>query len=273
MPELPEVETIRRGLLKTVKGKRIKAITILLPKMVRRHASPSEVTRRARGKVVVDIRRRGKTLLFFLDSRDVLIFRLGMTGQMLWSHPKAMLKKDKYTHVIIDFGKRERILFRDMRQFGEVYITTESHLEKVLAMGAEPLEEGFSLGTLTQITSSSMRIKQLLMDQRKIAGIGNIYSDEILFVAGIHPLKPADALRKKELLLLHRAIGEILTEAIARKGDTIGQYRDLFGESGGYQEVHRVYQRSEEPCYRCGSLIRRIKLAGRSCHFCPSCQK
>jgi len=273
MPELPEVETIRRGLLKTVKGKRIKAITILLPKMVRRHASPKEVTRRARGKVVVDIRRRGKTLLFFLDSRDILIFRLGMTGQMLWSYPKAMLKKDKYTHVIIDFDKRERVLFRDMRQFGEVYITTESHLEKVLAMGAEPLEEGFSLGTLTQITSSSMRIKQLLMDQRKIAGIGNIYSDEILFVAGIHPLKPADALRKKELLLLHRAIGEILTEAIARKGDTIGQYRDLFGESGGYQEVHRVYQRSEEPCYRCGSLIRRIKLSGRSCHFCPSCQK
>jgi formamidopyrimidine-DNA glycosylase len=273
MPELPEVETIKRGLRKKVKGKKIKAVKVLLPKMVRRNASEKEVSSRARGKKVVEIKRRGKALLFILDSPDVLIFRLGMTGQMLWSNPRSPLKKDKYTHVIINFENSERILFRDIRQFGEVFVIAECALEETLNMGIEPLDKNFTRKTLAQVTSSPMKIKNLLMDQKKIAGIGNIYSDEILFEAGIHPLKPACVLKSKELGMLHRAIGSILNEAIACKGDTIGQYRDAFGESGQYQNYHRVYQRGGDPCHRCNTPVKRVKLSGRSCHFCPSCQK
>jgi formamidopyrimidine-DNA glycosylase len=273
MPELPEVETIKRGLRQKVKGKKIKAVKVLLPKMVRRHSSSREVVSRARGKKVVEIKRRGKALLFILDSPDVLIFRLGMTGQMLWSHPRNPLRKDKHTHVIINFENGERILFRDMRQFGELFVSSECDLEETLNMGIEPLDKDFTSKTLARITSSPMKIKNLLMDQKKIAGIGNIYADEILFEAGIHPLKPACLLKRKELGMLHRSIRAILNEAIACKGDTIGQYRNAFGERGQYQNYHRVYQRGGDPCHRCHTPVKRVKLSGRSCHFCPSCQK
>jgi len=273
MPELPEVETIRRGLNKIIRGKKIKNITISLPRMVRRHPSKNVVINKARGKIVVDVKRRGKSLLFILNSSDVLIFRLGMTGQMLWSHPQFPVSEDKHTHLIIDFRKGERILFRDTRQFGEAYLTTKDNLEKTLKMGAEPLDKGFTLGTLKDIISSPIKIKSLLMDQKKIAGIGNIYSDEILFEAGIHPLKQASLLKGKELKKLHRAIGTILNEAIACRGDTIGQYRNIFGERGKYQNFHRVYQREGEPCQSCSTPIKRVKISGRSCHFCPHCQK
>ena len=273
MPELPEVETIRRGLVKTIKGKKIKNLIILLPKMVRRHTSGKEVVKRARGKKIVKVKRRGKSILFILDSSDVLIFRLGMTGQMLWSHPAFPVSKDKHTHVIIDFGQGEKIFFKDMRQFGEMYLATEDNLEGALNMGVEPLGKRFTCETLKDITSSQMKIKPLLMDQKRIAGIGNIYSDEILFEAGIHPLKPSCLLKSKELKNLHRAIGSILNEAIACRGDTISQYRNILGESGQYQNFHRVYQREGEPCHRCNTPVRRTKLSGRSCHFCPHCQK
>ena len=273
MPELPEAETIRRGLIKTVKGKKIKNIVVSLPKMVRRHASRKGVINRVRGKTIANIKRRGKSLLFILDSADVLVFRLGMTGQMLWSYPESPVSKDKHTHVVIDFGEGEEILFRDVRQFGEVYITEKCNLEKTLKMGEEPLNKSFTLETLKQITSSPVKIKSLLMDQKRIAGIGNIYSDEILFEAGIHPLKPSCSLKSKELKKLHGAIGSILREAIACGGDTIADYRSFFGESGRYQNFHRVYQREGEPCQRCDTPVRRVKLSGRSCHFCPRCQK
>ena len=273
MPELPEVETIRKGLNQTVKGKRIKKVIILLPKMVRKDNLKQKIISRTRGKMILNVNRRGKALLFILDSPDVLIFRLGMTGQMLWSCPPIPLRRDKHTHIIVDFGKGERILFRDMRQFGEICLVKKEDVEETLNMGAEPLKRGFNHEVLTRLTSSSVKIKHLLMDQKRVAGIGNIYSDEILFEAGIHPLKPGRLLKIKELKRLHRAISLILNEAIACKGDTISQYRNILGESGRYQNFHRVYQREGEDCHRCSTPIRRIKIAGRSCHFCPSCQK
>jgi formamidopyrimidine-DNA glycosylase len=196
-----------------------------------------------------------------------------MTGQLLWSHPDGLLDEDKHTHVIIDFERGGRILFRDIRQFGELYLVQKGALEETLQMGAEPLKKSFTLEALKKISSSSLKIKHLLMDQKKIAGIGNIYSDEILFEAGIHPFKPASSLTGKELQRLHHAIGTILREAIACKGDTLSDYRTLFGEKGQYQHFHRVYQRKGESCRRCTAPIERVKLSGRSCHFCPSCQK
>ena len=273
MPELPEAETIRKGLNKTVKGKRIKNVTISLPNMVKRYASKRDVVNRARGKIIANIRRRGKSILFILDPSDILVFRLGMTGQMLWSHPQSPVSKDKHTHITIDFGGGERILFRDIRQFGEVYMTREENLEDTLNMGAEPLDKNFTLQLLKRITSSSAKIKPLLMDQKRIAGIGNIYSDEILFEAGLHPFRPAHSFKEKELEKLHGAIGSVLNEAIACGGDTILDYRNIHGEGGRYQNFHRVYQREGEPCHTCHTPIKRLKLSGRSCHFCPECQK
>ncbi|MCK5186084.1 MAG: hypothetical protein KAR43_03060 [Deltaproteobacteria bacterium] len=165
------------------------------------------------------------------------------------------------------------MLFRDIRQFGEVYITRKESLEETLKMGVEPLNKNFTLKSLKQITSSSVKIKPLLMDQKRIAGIGNIYSDEILFEAGIHPFRPAYSFKEKELKKLHWAIGSILNEAIACGGDTIADYRNILGERGRYQNFHRVYQREGEPCHKCNTPIKRLKLSGRSCHFCPRCQK
>lgn len=272
MPELPEAETIRKGLHKTVRGKRIKEVTITLPSMVRRFASKQDVVKRTRGKIIAAIRRRGKSILFILDSSDVLVFRLGMTGQLLWSHPRSRVDKDKHTHLTIDFDGGEKIFFRDIRQFGEVYITEKESLEETLNMGAEPLTKTFTLQSLKQIMSSSIKIKPLLMDQKRIAGIGNIYSDEILFEAGIHPFRPAFSFNDDELKKLHWAIGFILDEAIARGGDTIADYRNVLGENGDYQNFHRVYQREGEPCHRCCTPVKRVKLSGRSCHFCPQCQ-
>jgi len=272
MPELPEVETLRRSLVKKIKGKKIVDLTITLPSMVRRFISRKELIRRVRGNTVVAVKRRGKSLLLILDSSDVLIVRLGMTGQLIWSAHHRPVTVDKYTHIIIHFGKEERVLFRDVRQFGEMYLTEKSDLENILKMGAEPLKQGFTPEVLGMITSSTVKIKNLLMDQRRIAGIGNIYADEILFEAGIHPLKQACSLKRTELKGLHQAIGLVLREAIACKGDTFSDYRTLSGGQGTYQHFHRVYQREGEPCRRCRGSIVRVKLSGRSCHFCPSCQ-
>jgi formamidopyrimidine-DNA glycosylase len=273
MPELPEVETLRRSLVKKVKGKKIVDLTITLPKMVRRFISWKELIKRVRGNTVDAIKRRGKSLLFILDTSDVLIVRLGMTGQLIWSSQNRPVEVDKYTHIIFHFEKGERVLFRDVRQFGEVYLTEKRNLENILKMGAEPLQKEFTPEMLGTITSSTVKIKNLLMDQRRIAGIGNIYSDEILFEAGIHPLKRACSLRHTELNNLHKAIGLVLDEAIACKGDTFSDYRTLSGGQGTYQHFHRVYQREGESCRRCSGSIVRVKLSGRSCHYCPGCQK
>ena len=273
MPELPEVETIRRNLARIIKGKRISRLTVILPGMVKRGITPEELVRRTRNRHITAVKRRGKSLLIVLDSSDVLIFRLGMTGQMLWSHPRRPARKDTHTHVIIDFGRGERILFRDVRRFGGVFLTEKKNIEKTLAMGAEPLHRSFTPEALDIIASSRVRIKQLLMDQKRIAGIGNIYSDEILFEAGIHPLTPACTLGGEQVQKLHQAVCSILREAIACKGDTFSDYRTVFGERGSYQNHHRVYQRQGEPCKRCDTPIVRIRISGRSCHFCPSCQK
>jgi len=273
MPELPEVETIRRNLARTIKGKRISRVTILQPSMVKREVTPAELAKRARGRTVIAVKRRGKALLLILDTADAMVFRLGMTGQMLWSSPGRPVRRDMHTHVIIDFGAGERLLFRDPRRFGEMYLTGKGNIECILRMGTEPLHRNFTPVVLNSVINSRVRIKQLLLDQKKIAGIGNIYSDEILFEAGIHPCTPSCSIKGVRLGKLHKAVCLILREAIACNGDTVSDYRTAFNENGSYQDNHRVYQRQGEPCLRCGTPIERMRLGGRSSHYCPHCQK
>jgi len=273
MPELPEVETIRRNLARTIKGKRISHLTVLQPAMVKREVTPAELAKRARGRTVIAVKRRGKALLLILDTADVMVFRLGMTGQMLWSSHGRPVRRDRHTHVIIDFGAGERLLFRDTRRFGEIYLTGTGNIERILRMGAEPLRRKFTPAVLHDVINSRVRIKQLLLDQQRIAGIGNIYSDEILFEAGIHPCTPSCSIKGVRLGKLHKAVCLILREAIACNGDTVSDYRTAFNENGTYQDNHRVYQRQGEPCLRCGTPIERMRLGGRSSHYCPKCQK
>jgi formamidopyrimidine-DNA glycosylase len=273
MPELPEVETIRRNLARTIKGKRIRRLTILQPAMVKREITPPMLAKRARNRFITAVKRRGKALLMFLDSPEVIVFRLGMTGQILWSHPGRPVRRDKHTHVIIEFGTGERLLFRDPRRFGEMYLTGKGNIERILRMGTEPLHRNFTPVVLNGVINSRVRIKQLLLDQKRIAGIGNIYSDEILFEAGIHPCTPSCSIKGVRLGKLHKAVCLILREAIACNGDTVSDYRTAFNENGSYQDNHRVYQRQGEPCLRCGTPIERMRLGGRSSHYCPKCQK
>lgn len=268
MPELPEVETIRRDLLQLVLNKKITGMEIFLPRMIRRHRSAKEITNRTVGRKVGRLERRGKSLLFFLNG-DVLVIHLGMTGQILFSTKEHPFERDKYTHVVISFDKDDRLLFKDVRQFGQMYVIKKDGLEESLELGPEPLATNFTLEALQKILSASTKIKPLLMDQKKIAGIGNIYSDEILFEAKIHPLRPANSLSKEETERLYRAIPKILKEGIKYRGTSVDAYVNALGRQGSYARRHRVYRREGEPCLVCRTKIKRITLGGRSAHFCP----
>ncbi len=272
MPELPEVETIRRDLINLVAGKTILGIRIKLPRIIRKHKSAGEIRKRIVGKKVKELDRRGKSLLFHLDG-DILVIHLGMTGQILFSTQKHPFQKDKYTHAVIDFEEGKQLLFKDVRQFGQMYVVRKENLEKTLELGPEPLVKSFTLDVLRKLLSAPTKIKVLLMDQKKIAGIGNIYSDEILFEARIHPLRPANSLSQDEVKRLYQAIAAILKKGIKYRGTSADSYLDALGRKGRYEEHHRVYRRSGEPCRVCRTTIKRITIGGRSAHFCPKCQK
>jgi len=273
MPELPEVETIKRDLEKQVTGKMISRIEINLPRIARKHFNQDEIAARVNEGTVKEVRRRGKYLLFYLDSSDILIFHLGMTGQLLFCSFNSPFEIDKYTHVVIHLGDDQKILFRDPRQFGQVFVINQEELSEKLDLGPEPLSVGFTEEVLHSILKRPTKIKPLLLDQKRIAGIGNIYADEILFEAGLYPLKPANSLTGNEVSRLFLAIGNVLTEGIEQRGTSISDFVDASGEKGNMQNKHRVYGRSEKPCPRCGTSIKRTVIGGRGTHFCPRCQR
>ncbi len=273
MPELPEVETIKQDLETQVVGKEISKIEIRLPRMTRKHHSQKEVQKKVEGRTILSLERRGKFLLFHLDSANIIVLHLGMTGQLLHSTPQSPVEIDKYSHVIFHLDSDEALVFRDIRQFGKVYITGKTQLEKELDLGPEPLSPTFTEEDLASILNRTTKIKQLLMDQKRIAGIGNIYSDEILFEAGIHPLRPANSLTQKENHRLFTAIQNVLKEGIEFRGTSVDTYVDVSGRKGGMQNRRRIYRRTGEPCLQCGKPVQKIKIGGRSTHFCPKCQK
>lgn len=273
MPELPEVETIKRDLEKQVTGKIICRMEINLPRIARKHCNQDEITTRAEGQTIKEVKRRGKFLLFYLDSSDILIFHLGMTGQILFCSIDSPFGIDKYTHAVVYLKNSEKILFRDPRQFGQIFVINQEEISEKLDLGPEPLSDNFTEEILRSILNRPTKIKSLLLDQKRIAGIGNIYADEILFEAGLHPLKPANSLNKKEITRLFMAIRNVLTEGIEQRGTSISDYVDASGKKGNMQNKHRVYRRSKKPCPCCGASIERTVIRGRGTHFCPRCQK
>lgn len=272
MPELPEVETIVRSLSSKLRGLEVLSATVFSSHLLR-NTSPSFL-RRLKGRKVVDMRRRGKLIL--LDFKDdlSLVFHLKMTGQLFFS-PLGE-PRDKHTHFVLSFKSQERELrFRDVRKFGFLMgmKTSEAFLTDELGLlGPEPLEIDFSHFKMI-FQGRKARLKSLLLDQKFIAGIGNIYADEILFQAKLHPLIPASQLTDVHLKRLSLATKDVLNEAIRCKGSSIRDYLDDEGERGNFQDHHRVYGREDLPCFICEEAIRRIRVGDRSSFFCPRCQK
>lgn len=278
MPELPEVETIRRDLEKEVVGRRIKQIEIKGKRSIRRHRTPAEFKKHLEGKKIIYSRRAGKYLLLGLDGEEVLIVHLGMSGQLL----RTKSAKDttlRHTHVVITFTQGGQLRFVDPRTFGEMFVTSPgelgSQVPEVAHLGFDPLDDVMSWTSFGQLLASRhVGLKTLLMDQKFVAGIGNIYSDEILFAAGLRYDRYSDSLSSQEIRRLYRAMVETLTEAVKYRGSSLAdeQYRDLYGEVGEYQGQHQVYDREGEPCRRCRNSIVRVKMNGRSAFLCDHCQ-
>jgi formamidopyrimidine-DNA glycosylase len=272
MPELPEVEVIRQDLARRVVGRRIRRVEITEPRLTRRRGTPRRVEMALAGHSVKALRRRGKCFVFNLG-QDSLVIRLGMTGQLLWRQGDEDVRPDRHTHARFLFSGNNVLAYRDIRKFGEIFLLPTKDVERILSLGVEPLEASFTPEMLRRVCGSSSKIKPLLLDQAKIAGIGNIYADEALFRAGIRPTRRASSLRAEEVRALQRAIRAVLLAGIRHRGSSISDYRDADGQPGRFVPLHRVYRRHGKPCVRCGTPIRRIILGQRGTHFCPTCQR
>ncbi len=278
MPELPEVETVRRGLERHLVGRRIERVEVGRERTVRR-TSREAVIAGLTDTVVEAADRRGKYLLLPLDSGDTLMIHLRMSGQVLLAAADAV--RPAHTHVVLHLDDGNEAWFVDPRTFGEVVVfdpdRVEVELPELARMGVDPIAEPFDVRVLRRAFGSTSRaLKPLLLDQHVVAGIGNIYADEILHRARLRPDRPASSLDRRRLGILQRAIVKVLSDAIAAGGSTLGdaQYVDLMGEGGSYQDDHRVYGRGGERCVTCGrGWVRRSVTGGRGTHWCPVCQR
>ena len=277
MPELPEVETVRRGLDRHLVGRRITTVEVGRERTVRR-TSREALIAGLTDTVVEAADRRGKYLVLPLDSGDALMIHLRMSGQVLLAAAGA--SRPPHTHVVMHLDDGHEAWFVDPRTFGEVVVfdpdNVEVELPELARLGVDPIADPFDATILRAAFGGSRRaLKPLLLDQHVVAGIGNIYADEILHRARLRPDRAASTLDRRRLRVLHASIVGVLSEAIAAGGSTLGdsQYVDLMGEGGSYQDDHRVYGRGGERCSTCGrGWIRRTVTGGRGTHYCPVCQ-
>ncbi|NLZ39386.1 MAG: DNA-formamidopyrimidine glycosylase [Firmicutes bacterium] len=274
MPELPEVETIRRGLEKVLPGRKISKVDVRYSGSIKM-PTVSKFTAKLPGRRVIKIGRRGKYLQIFLDNESVLVIHLRMTGKLIFSFTPLTI--DKHTHVIFTFSDHSVLYFNDIRKFGTIYwlpIKRMYEIKGLACLGPEPFSPEFCPGYMAEkLAKKKTTIKAVLLNQEFVAGLGNIYVDEALFRAQIHPQRAAASLTQKEMAALYRAICEVLQEAINCRGTTMSDYRDATGAYGGFQQLLRVYRRSGKACLVCGYPIERIIVAGRGTHYCPNCQK
>lgn len=270
MPELPEAETIARQLQRQLAGRTLGRVRLTRTDIV--HGDPRPLAKLLPGRRVGRVSRQAKRVILALDGGIELVFRLGMTGRMIVRPCDEPVAKHTHLRIKID-GTCNELRFCDPRRFGGVWCLTDNKqsIGKPLgAVGLEPLE--VKPAAFRTVMNRRRQIKALLMDQAVIAGLGNIYCDESLHAAGIHPLARADTLSSKRTNRLLRAIRMTLRKAIRFNGSTLMDYRDADGREGSFQKLHRVYQREGQPCAACRAPIRRILAAGRSTFFCPKCQ-
>ncbi|HXS93540.1 MAG TPA: bifunctional DNA-formamidopyrimidine glycosylase/DNA-(apurinic or apyrimidinic site) lyase [Candidatus Limnocylindrales bacterium] len=263
MPELPEVETVTRSITPLV-GRRIVNAEFRCMRVLR-GGDPQQMAERLRGRKIAGVKRYGKFIVVTLDRGGYFLIHLGMTGKLLLGGEPG-----KHTHGILTLD-RGVLLYDDSRQFGCLQFS-ENFPARVSRLGPEPLEVAFE-DFFASLHKHKTRIKGLLLNQKFVRGVGNIYADEALFRAGIHPLAMASRLRKDRAQKLFDAMREVLAEAIDAGGSSISDYVDAQGRKGFFQFSHRVYQRTGEPCISCGTPIRKVLVTQRSSHFCPKCQK
>jgi len=300
MPELPEVETVRASLARDLIGKKIKSVSVTNGRAVRRHKTAKDFRALAEGHSVKSVERLGKNLVLGLDNGSHLVIHLGMSGQLLRAKTAKDLKP-KHTHLVFSFVQGGELRYVDPRTFGELYVSKppaegdapveiskfarlsvggeglalRKMVPELAHLGLDPFEDQVGWDRFAAVLRSrSTPLKAVLTDQDIIAGIGNIYADEILFSAGLRFDRPAESLSTIEIRRLHRAISEVLTDAIKHGGSTLDdeQFVDPDGKPGNYQQFHQVYNREGQACFQCRQPIRRDTVRGRSTYYCEKCQ-
>jgi len=271
MPELPEVETICFQLNRVLRGLKITGVVVLSPKSF---VGEIREIREIRGKRVIGVERRGKMIIIELEGGVCLTIHLKLTGQLIFREKGKL--SNKYTRVIVSFDNGGKLYFNDLRKFGWIKIVRDlREMREMGEMGVEPFDKEFTVEYLQKIFSRTSRpVKIVLMDQEKIAGIGNIYANEALWEAGISPAKPAKRLGYNEITILREAILRVLRQGIKYGGASAADeaYVKPNGSPGEYQEHFLVYQREGQPCLRCKTLIKRVNLGGRGTFYCEKCQ-
>ena len=295
MPELPEVETVARDLQSWIAGATITGATVTWERTIRHPQPPERFVAEVTGATIRRVGRRAKTVLVHLEDGRVMTVALRMTGALIVTPGDAA--PDPYARVVFALADGRQLRYRDVRKFGRIGLWPGGGLRSVgggrgsrsrrvregarryrigevfSAHGPEPLQRGFTAARFAErLRGRSAKLKSLLLDQTFIAGVGNIYADEALWRARIHPLRTADSLGVQEVKRLHRAVRQVLREGIANRGASFSDYVDADGRPGANAERLSVYRRTDQPCHRCGRPIRRIVVGQRSTHFCPRCQ-
>ena len=278
--ELPEVEVVRRDMERDVVGRRMKDAEVKpsrsAKRIIRRHKMRKEFTNPLAGRKMTRVERRGKYLVCYMDSDDVLVVHFGMSGQLRRGNKRQPFLP--HTHVVINFQQGGDLRFIDPRTFGEMFVTKADELGKVKELAhiaIDPLENTFTWPAFGEaMASKATKLKPLLMDQKFLSGLGNIYSDEVLFAAGLRYDRMSDSLSSQEVRRLYRAIQEVVQEAIRLRGTTLDDeaYVDLWGHPGGYQDELKVYGRTGLSCRRCRTPVATVRISQRSAYFCPQCQ-
>lgn len=271
MPELPEVEVIRRGLAPRLLGRRFLSVKVG-KKRLRQASSQEHLTRWLSGRRLERLQRRGKYLVFRLEGGVTMLIHLGMTGRLLLGPP---FRGEKHVHLVFTLEDGITLAFQDVRRFGQVLVfAPDEPLTPLNQVGREPFSRRVTPAWLGEVSVGRTRpLKNFLLDGRVLAGLGNIYACEAMFAAGIHPVTPVGTLNFKEWGLLLQEIRRILKQAIRQGGTTVNDYLDSHGKTGLFQLDLMVYGREGESCRRCGNLIQRLVQAGRSTFFCPHCQR
>jgi formamidopyrimidine-DNA glycosylase len=274
MPELPEVETVRARLEPVLTGRRLEQVEIYDHRLTR-PMDPRVVAAELEGERVRRVERRGKYLVVRFESGRALLIHLRMTGSLRHA-PDGKLSKDPHRRAVVRLDDGSDVAYRDVRRFGTWLLLEEDALQQYLAerLGGEPLDRAFTSRRLAErLARRRAPIKAALLDQRTLAGLGNIYVDEALWRARIHPFRPANELSEEEIVQLTRAVKNALRAGIARQGASLRDYSTPDGRRGRMQSAFKVYGRADRPCERCGTAIEKTRIAGRGTWYCPSCQR
>ncbi|MBA2173363.1 DNA-formamidopyrimidine glycosylase [Halobacillus locisalis] len=274
MPELPEVETVRQTLLQLVKEKTIERVSVYWGNIIKRPEDPNEFKRQLEGQTIRDIDRKGKFMIFYMDDLS-LVSHLRMEGK--FGVYDASVEKPKHTHVVFHFTDGTELRYDDVRKFGTMHIFPKGEEFKqkpLILLGPDPFAEAFTLDYFyNRLKKTSRNIKAVLLDQSVVAGLGNIYVDEALYQAKIHPERIASSLTKQEAEELRQASIDIILTAIDQGGSTIRSYINSQGQIGMFQQQLKVYGKEDTECPACGTEITKLKVSGRGTHICPTCQK